>query len=131
VIFVDTGAWYAAFVPSDRDHGSANAWFEGNNERLATTDYVIDELLTLLKARGEYRRALRLGKKLFAEDICDLIWVTPEDIRQAWGLFSTYQDKEWSFTDCVSRSVMERSGITRVFAFDHHFRQFGTVTVVP
>jgi predicted nucleic acid-binding protein len=64
VIFVDTGAWYATFVPSDRDHDSANAWFEGNNERLATTDYVIDEILPLLKVRDEYRRALHLGQKL-------------------------------------------------------------------
>jgi hypothetical protein len=25
----------------------------------------------------------------------------------------------------------EALGITTAFAFDHHFRQFGTVTVVP
>lgn len=40
-------------------------------------------------------------------------------------------DKQWSFTDCTSRVVMERLGIQKVFAFDDHFRQFGTVTVVP
>ena len=42
-----------------------------------------------------------------------------------------YQDKGWSFTDCVSRVIMQRLDIRTAFAFDDHFRQFGTVTVVP
>jgi predicted nucleic acid-binding protein len=131
VIFVDTGAWFAAFVPNDPDHGAADAWLEANREPLVTTDYVVDELLTLLKMRGEYQRALRLGASLFAEDIATLTWVTPDDIRQAWTIFQRYQDKGWSFTDCVSHAVMQRLDIQTAFAFDADFRQFGTVTVVP
>ena len=69
MIFVDTGAWFAAFVPNDTDHAAADAWLETNTEPLVTTDYVIDELLTLMKMRGEFRRALRLGASLFAEEI--------------------------------------------------------------
>jgi predicted nucleic acid-binding protein len=42
-----------------------------------------------------------------------------------------YSDKGWSFTDCTSRIVMERMKISTAFAVDHHFRQFGTVTVLP
>jgi predicted nucleic acid-binding protein len=131
MIFVDTGAWFAAFVPNDPDHGAADAWLEANHEPLVTTDYVVDELLTLLKMRGEYQRALRLGASLFAGDIATLTWVTPEDIRQAWATFHRYQDKDWSFTDCVSRVVMQRLDMQTAFAFDDDFRQFGTVTVVP
>jgi predicted nucleic acid-binding protein len=131
VIFVDTGAWFAAFVPNDADHTAADAWLEANTEWLVTTDYVIDELLTLMKIRGEFRRALRLGASLVAEEITQIIWVLPGDIQQAWDIFQRYHDKGWSFTDCVSRVVMERLGIQRAFAFDDHFRQFGTVIVVP
>ena len=57
MIFVDTGAWFAAFVPNDADHAAAAAWLETNTEVLVTTDYIVDELLTLLKMRGEYQRA--------------------------------------------------------------------------
>jgi predicted nucleic acid-binding protein len=131
VIFVDTGAWFAAFVPNDTDHAAADAWLETNAEPLVTTDYVIDELLTLMKMRGEFRRALRLGASLFAEEIAQIAWVLPDDIQQAWNIFRRYDDKGWSFTDCVSRVVMERLGIQRAFAFDDHFRQFGTVIVMP
>jgi uncharacterized protein len=131
LIFVDTGAWFARFVPSDRDHSAAREWFEQNTYPLITTDYVIDEVLTVLKVRGEYQRALEVGPSLFNGDVCDLEWVTQADVRNAWQIFSTYRDKGWSFTDCVSRVVMERLLITTAVAFDEHFHQFGTVTVVP
>ena len=131
MIFVDTGAWFAAFVPNDADHTAADAWLEHNTEPLVTTDYVVDELLTLLKIRGEYRRALDIGPRLLHRDISRLEWVRPDDVQKAWEIYQQYQDKHWSFTDCVSRVVIERLGIRTAFAFDEHFRQFGTVTVVP
>jgi uncharacterized protein len=130
-IFVDTGAWFARFVPSDVDHDPARDWFEKNTLSLVTTDYVVDELLTVLKVRGEYERALEVGPALFNGDVCHLEWVTQADVKDAWLVFSSYRDKGWSFTDCVSRVVMERLSITTAVAFDEHFRQFGTVTVVP
>jgi uncharacterized protein len=130
-IFVDTGAWFARFVPSDRDHTAACEWFEQNSHPLVTTDYIIDELLTVLRMRNEFQRALELGVPLLKGDLCDLEWVTEADVRSAWQVFSAYRDKQWSFTDCVSRAVMERLAITTAFAFDEHFRQFGTVAVVP
>jgi uncharacterized protein len=130
-IFVDTGAWFARFVTSDRDHSAARDWFEQNTYPLITSDYVIDELLTVLKVRGEYQRALEVGPSLFNGEVCDLEWVTQADVRAGWQVFSSFRDKGWSFTDCVSRVVIERLRVTTAVAFDEHFRQFGTVTVVP
>ena len=130
-VFVDTGAWFAFFVPADADHAAARTWFDSNTDPLVTTDYVVDELLTLLRVRGEFRRALEVGPALFNGDLCQVEWVSPADVENAWGVFSGYHDKSWSFTDCVSRVVMERLRIMTAAAFDEHFRQFGTVTVVP
>lgn len=39
MIFVDTGAWYALYVPRDVDHIRANEWRKSNRERLVTTDF--------------------------------------------------------------------------------------------
>jgi predicted nucleic acid-binding protein len=61
MIFVDTGAWFASIVPSDSDHQNAILWLTNNTQSLVTTDYVIDETLTLLRARGESKRAITLG----------------------------------------------------------------------
>jgi len=40
-------------------------------------------------------------------------------------------DKEWSFTDCTSKFVIAQLAIAYALSFDQHFRQFGTVIVVP
>jgi uncharacterized protein len=130
-IFVDTGAWSARFVPTDRDHAAARDWFDQNPHALVTTDYIVDELLTVLRIRNESQRALEIGGPLLNSELCDLEWVTEANVRSAWRVFSAYRDKEWSFTDCVSLVVIERLGITTAVAFDEHFRQFGTVAVVP
>jgi predicted nucleic acid-binding protein len=46
----------------------------------------------------------------------------------AWEVFERFNiDKEWSFTDCTSKIVMEQRNIYEVFAFDHHFEQMGFV----
>ena len=50
---------------------------------------------------------------------------------QAWDVFASHKDKGWSFTDCVSRAVIDRLGIVTACAFDVHFRQFGSLNVVP
>ena len=99
--------------------------------RLITTDYIIDEALTALKARGEPRRAFELGERFFNGTLTLIYYLSQDDIQRAWHVFRQYTDKEWSFTDCTSRVVMEELGITQAFSFDQHFRQFGTVAVLP
>jgi len=131
VIFVDTGAWFAAFVPNDPDHSAADSWLTQNREPLVTTDYVLDELLTLLKRRGEFERAIRLGQAILDGTIARFEWISPNDLNSAWDIFRRFRDKGWSFTDCTSRVVMERLTIPVAFSFDEHFRQFGNVAVVP
>ena len=133
MIFVDTGAWYALVDRTDANHTRAVAWLADNTEPLVTTDYVVDETLTLLRARGFRERTIALGDRFFdgTDELVTVVYLTEQDIRRTWETFSRYRDKDWSFTDCASKVVMERLGITVAFAFDHHFRQFGSVRVVP
>jgi predicted nucleic acid-binding protein len=131
MIFVDTSAWFASVVPTDPNHPHATHWLAHSSERLLTTDYVIDEILTLLRARGERKRARVLGERLFELSIAEIYFLTEDDIRQAWRVFQQYDDKSWSFTDCTSKIVIEQMNISRAFAFDHHFKQFGSISVVP
>ncbi len=129
--FADTGGWFALFVPDDLNHAAAATWFAQQRQPLLTTDYVVDETLTLLRSRGQSTAALALGQQFFGGSFATIYYLTEDDIRAAWQVFSRYADKDWSFTDCTSKVVMEKLSITEAFAFDQHFRQFGTVTVVP
>ena len=42
-------------------------------------------------------------------------------------IFERYDDKDFSFTDCVSFVVMQENGIKEAFAFDEHFNQMGFI----
>jgi uncharacterized protein len=131
MIFVDSSGWYASMVPSEIDYPAASHWLGQNSEPLVTTDYVIDETLTLLRARHQAHLAIAFGNQLFGGQIAAIHFLDETEIRLAWEVFERYSDKEWSFTDCTSKVIIEKLGITKAFAFDHHFRQFGTVQVVP
>jgi uncharacterized protein len=131
MIFVDSGAWYALLVMNDSNHQAAEQWFDANNERLITSDYILDESLTLLRTRGLHHQASMLGQGLLANRLAELVYLKIDIVEATWEVFQQYNDKQWSFTDCTSKVLMERMHITTAFAFDHHFRQFGTVGVVP
>jgi predicted nucleic acid-binding protein len=92
---------------------------------------LVDETLMLLRARGERKRALLLGAKFFRSEFAVIHKITETQIALAWEAFEEFVDKDWSFTDCTSKVVIEQLGIAQAFAFDHHFKQFGVVQVVP
>ncbi|MFO0788689.1 MAG: PIN domain-containing protein [Pirellulales bacterium] len=132
MIFVDTSAWFAASVPKDPNHRAAKEFMAATDSiLLVTTDYVLDEYLTLLKSRGQLQRLNQLGRQILEEVVCRIEWVQAADVYKAWTIFNSHRDKGWSFTDCVSRTVMERLKIAQAFAFDDHFREFGSISVVP
>lgn len=130
-VFVDTGGWFAYFVRRDSDHMAAVDWMRQNRQPLVTTDYVLDELFTLLKLRESHRVAAAAGTALLDQSVTRLERVGEADFRAAWGVFQQYSDKRWSFTDCTSKVIMERLSVTHAFAFDSHFEEFGTVVRVP
>jgi hypothetical protein len=131
VIFVDTGAWFARFAQDDPVHARVKAWFTANNEPLVTSDYCVDDTLTLLVARRRYKLAYEAGRQLLGQSIADLHFLTPDQIRRAWILFQSRARAGWSFTDCTSKVVIDEFGIKTAAALDDHFRQFGVVLVVP
>jgi len=64
----------------------------------------------------EFQRSVEVGQSFVAEEIGHIEWVLPMDVADAWQIYQQYRDKKWSFTDCVSRVVMERLGIQTAFA---------------
>jgi predicted nucleic acid-binding protein len=131
MIFVDSSAWFAVFSRRNVNHQSAVSTIRSCREQLVTSDYVVDETLTLLRARREHRRAIAVGRRVIEGQWASIVRIDDVDFAAAWSVFRTFADKDWSFTDGTSRVVMQRLGIQRAFAFDNHFQQFGTVTVVP
>jgi uncharacterized protein len=130
-VFVDTGAWYAGIVPTDPRHADVLQWHHQNVQPLITTDYVVDEVLTLLRSRGERKRALALGRQMLDLRAVNLHFLSPDEIRAAWEAFRDSPERLWSFTDCTSKVVMERLHIKHALTFDSHFAEFGEVEILP
>ena len=130
-IFVDTSAWYALLDKNDANHYAAVKFYDSLVHPLVTSNYIADEVISLARIRLGYKVAVEIGQKLWDESIANLIHVMPEDEKKAWEIFVKYRDKTFSFTDCSSFALMERIGITEVFAFDEHFTQYGSFVVLP
>jgi uncharacterized protein len=131
MIFVDTGAWYALAIPSDPDHEEAKSFLATIDEALITSDYIVDELLTLFTARDEKVKGIEWKRDVLEQGGTRLERVSEADFASACEVYEQFNDKQWSFTDCTSYVVMQRLNIKEAFSFDHHFRQFGTVAIVP
>lgn len=94
MIFVDTGVWFAFYLSRDPKHGDAVSFFKSAAGPFVTTDYVVDELLTLFRARGSADQALVAGRDLLEGHACNLEWVTQDDFDAAWDTFQRFDDKE-------------------------------------
>jgi predicted nucleic acid-binding protein len=132
-IFVDTSAWGALADKADKDHARALQFRDEivGKYKLVTSDYILDELYTLLLMNVGLHQTINYKKKLdilIAEHVLEIIWIDHDLAKQGWDVFEQYNtDKLWSFTDCTSYSAMKKSGIAEAFAFDHHFEQMGFI----
>lgn len=120
-VFVDTAGWYALVDQSDQEHDRARRWFSENRSPLMTTDYVLDETLTLLRRRLGHPTAVTFGNRLFHSEFARVIPVEDPDRKKAWEIFRQHKDETFSFTDCTCFSVMSRRNIKKAFTFDNDF----------
>ena len=68
-VFVDTGAWYALVDARDPDHPAVASCLAQHGGRLATSNFVFDETVTLLRSRLGHRVARTFGETLLAGGI--------------------------------------------------------------
>lgn len=123
-VFVDTGAWIALYVEDDENHVAAKTQWEELLEqkaRLVTSNYVIDEAITAVRAFADHATAVKLGEALFTSLLLRRIRIDETLEKEAWALFKKYDDQALSFTDCTSFAVMKSEGITMAFGFDRDF----------
>jgi len=108
-IFADTSAWYAIIDKNDRDYKAAVKKVRILDRPLLTSNYILDEIVTLLKTRLGPSIAIPFGQKLWDQEASALVRITEEDEEKAWGMFRQYEDKGFSFTDCTSFALIGAS----------------------
>ncbi|MGA9750191.1 MAG: PIN domain-containing protein [Acidobacteriota bacterium] len=128
-LFVDTSAWYALANGKARRHAEVKKTLAAWEGRLCTTDYIFDELVTLVRYRVGHKPAVTVGEALREGGVCLLVAVEPQDIHAAWEHFAREADQRYSFTDCTSFAVMRRLKLTTAAALDEDFARAGFVVV--
>ncbi|MCY4428671.1 MAG: PIN domain-containing protein [Halieaceae bacterium] len=118
---MDTSAWFAYANRKDPQHIRVSEIFRTLPGRLLTSNYVVDETISLCRYRLGHHVARAVGSVLMDPDEVDLVRITIEDERAAWDLFCNRSDQDYSFTDCTSFTLMRRLGLNRALALDADF----------
>ncbi|MBI4402557.1 MAG: PIN domain-containing protein [Deltaproteobacteria bacterium] len=128
MIFIDTGAFVARYLGGDQFHKHAIEFWtqlENTGESCSTSNFVLDETLTLLARRSTYRFAAERGTSLFTSRILQILRPDADDEMNALDVFTRYSEHRLSFTDCISFALMRKHKIRVTFSFDQHFRHLG------
>ena len=132
-IFVDTAGWMACADEGDPAHVLArharDAALEQGNV-LITTDYVVDETMTLVRMRLGLTAAKSWWEQLEGSSRLRWEWIGMERAARARKAFFRYRDKTYSYTDCTSLVVMQELKLKTVLTTDRHFQQMG-LQVLP
>lgn len=100
-----------------------------DNGALVSTNYVLDETLTLIRFRLGLPAATRWWAQVGASTRIRWEQIGPRRAEVARNWFFDWQDKHFSFTDCTSFVVMKELGLRRAMTTDRRFVQAGFETV--
>jgi len=134
-LFIDTSAFIAIENTDDENHNLALGYREKIRRgetpfiRLYTSNYLLDESLTLLRVKCGHEVAAAFRETIEASKLISILWIDEATEKNAWEIFRKNKDKDFSFTDCTSFALMERAPIRTAFTFDKHFSQYGLEAV--
>lgn len=127
-IFVDTSGFYAILVKGDDRHAAAQRILRDARRRkrgFVSSDYVLDETATLLKARGLAHLLGPFFANLDASRAFRIEWTDSERFHDVRTFFLKHVDQAWSFTDCLSFVLMSKLRLREALTKDSHFQQAG------
>jgi predicted nucleic acid-binding protein len=126
-IFVDTSGFYACLVKKDNRHDKAVTVLRSSKgrRRFVTTDYVLDETITLLRMRGHSHLIEEFTRIALRSQVCRVEWMDPKRFDAVHGFLVQHGDDDYSFTDCFSFLVMKENNLRDALTKDEHFSEAG------
>lgn len=128
-ILMDTGFFVALANKDDNNHDRTNNLLEdlvtGKWGARITTDYILDEAITVTWARTKNKTLVKDVYDLFlgSEAICILQPMPHEILSETWAIFQQYctPKRPLSFTDCSLLAYANKRGIDHLLSFDNEF----------
>jgi predicted nucleic acid-binding protein len=129
VRFADTSFWYALQDRRDRNHEEAKAIVAQGVGRVLLSNHVLGETWTLVRRRAGHAAAVGFLDRLSALPGVEVTDVDLAIETDAWRWLRRHDEREYSFTDATSFSLMRRRRIREALAFDGDFAAAGFAEV--
>jgi predicted nucleic acid-binding protein len=131
-VFVDSSVYLALLDTDDEHHGQATELLrqlaQERYRQFTTNVLLIESHALILSVLGRAQAAQFLQD--MEESNTVVIRVRAADEERAQQILLQYTDKDFSFADAISFTVMERLALPLAFTFDRDFSQYG-LTVIP
>jgi predicted nucleic acid-binding protein len=132
MLFIDTWGWVALHNKREIRHEAVKSYYQQHRlsgREFFTTDYVLDETLTLIFRRLPLQLAkisMESINNAIAQGYLHVEWVTPFRFEEAKKMRLKFDDKpRISFTDLTSMTVMKELGLRDIVTADEHFEHVG------
>ncbi len=124
MIFLDTTVLVAGIDVSDELHDDGKAVLgalaEGALSPALTTDFVLDETLTILRRRGATASSIaRVVDGVLLSPLVSVDYVDERLFREALSIFTKYGGL--SFTDAATLAVMNKHRVKEIYSHDSDF----------
>jgi len=131
-VFVDSSAYLALLDTDDEHHSAAiqtvQELAQARYRQFTTNVLLIESHALILSVLGRAQAARFLQD--MEESNTVVLRVRASDEERAKQILFQYTDKDFSFADAISFTVMQRLAIPLAFTFDRDFAQYG-LTVIP
>jgi predicted nucleic acid-binding protein len=132
LVFVDTWGWLALGHRREERHEEIKTLYRKlreKNKLLFTSDYVLDELITLIFRRESFAEGASFIEGVLGASergILSIERINSQRFTEAWRLRRQLSDKpSISFTDISSMVIMKEKKIKNILTEDDHFLQVG------
>jgi len=126
LIFIDTTFWVGDADANDDFHDSAHEVIEairtGRTAIALTTDFVLDETVTILGRRGGFGsdKAARVAESVMSSPRVFTVYIDEVFMKESLELYPQFHGR-LSLTDVCSSVVMKRYAVREIYSHDKDF----------
>lgn len=126
MIFIDTTFWVGDADANDDFYQSSRPLIEalrlGTTPMALTTDFVLDETVTILGSRKGFgaTKAVRAAESILQSPRVFTVFIDEQLFWESLKVYPNYKGK-LSVTDVSSLAVMERYSVGTIYSHDHDF----------
>jgi uncharacterized protein len=128
-LLIDTWGWLVLEDSKDPSHQAASRTYAeaaSMSGSVFTTNFVLDETISLLFRRRPFEEVARFTRGLLTSPSIEIEEITQARFRKAFELRLMFRDKpDISFTDLTTMIVARDLKVTDILTGDRHFIQAG------